>query len=122
MTRGLTVAAQRITTQHSPRIFFSTGLPPLALEKCLQSGENHASPTGRPAATARGSASQTSWQRCRVAGWFALCMATALASWLMAMSIGRPIARSMPSDAPPPPAKLSTTISSGRSIAHPNSP
>src|ERR1700683_4755323 len=59
ITRGLTLAAQRITTQARPRIFFSTGLPPLALEKCLQSGLNHASPTLRPRVTSHGSTVQT---------------------------------------------------------------
>jgi hypothetical protein len=40
-------------------------------------------------------------------------MAIASAEWLMAMSTGRPSAASIPQDAPPPPAKLSTTSSPG---------
>ena len=41
------------------RMFLSFGLPPLAFEKCLQSGENHANPTGLPLQTFTGSTSQT---------------------------------------------------------------
>jgi predicted metal-binding protein len=37
-----------MTTHASERIFFSTGFPPRALLKCVQSGENHAMPTGCP--------------------------------------------------------------------------
>ena len=39
------------------------------------------------------------------------CIARATGSWLMAISTGRPMACSMPVEAPPPPAKLSTTSS-----------
>ena len=46
ITRGRVLAAQRNATQANPLIFFSTGLPPLALEKCLQSGLNQTNPTG----------------------------------------------------------------------------
>ena len=59
MTLGRTVPAHRSTIQASPRMFLSTGFPPLALLKCLQSGENQASPTGRPRQTSTGSTSQT---------------------------------------------------------------
>ncbi|MNP27001.1 hypothetical protein D3C76_1198870 [compost metagenome] len=43
-----------------------------------------------------------------------MCMEIASGSWLMAISGLRPSAISIPVDAPPPPAKLSTTISSNR--------
>jgi hypothetical protein len=35
-------------------MFFDTGLPPFALLKCLQSGENHANPTRSPFVTFTG--------------------------------------------------------------------
>ncbi len=44
MTRGRVFEAHRSATHAKPRIFFSTGLPPFALEKCLQSGDNHTKP------------------------------------------------------------------------------
>ena len=43
MTSGLAMPAHFSTIHARPRIFFSTGFPPFALEKCLQSGENQAS-------------------------------------------------------------------------------
>ena len=52
ITRGRTVPAQRRTIQARPLICLSTGFPPLALEKCLQSGDAHSRPTGLPAQTA----------------------------------------------------------------------
>lgn len=52
-------AAQRRTIHARPRIFRSTSAAPFAFEKCLQSGENHASATGRPRQTVSGSTSQT---------------------------------------------------------------
>jgi hypothetical protein len=77
MTRGRTAAAQRIATQASPRIFFETGFPPFAFEKCLQSGESHMRPTGRPAHASTGSTFQTSSARCSESGWFAAWSAIA---------------------------------------------
>lgn len=66
ITRGrwpaLNALAQRTTSHARPRTLFSTGLPPFALLKCLQSGENHASPTRRPPQTLRGSTFHTSSQ------------------------------------------------------------
>ena len=110
--RGRTVPAHRSTIHARPRIFRSTSAAPLALEKCLQSGENHASPTGRPRQTSLGSTSHTLACRCSVYGWFVRCIRIASGSWLMAIATGRPVASSMPVEAPPPPAKLSTMISS----------
>ncbi len=49
ITRGSTSSPQRRVTHASPRIDFSTGLAPFALEKCRQSGESQTSPTRRPA-------------------------------------------------------------------------
>ena len=117
MTLGLHLAAQRSVTQARPRIFFSTGLPPLALEKCLQSGGSHTRPTGRLLVTLIGSTSHTLSHRCVVCGWFAACMASASGSWLMAISTGRPNACSRPVLVPPPPAKLSMISSLPRSSA-----
>jgi hypothetical protein len=111
ITRGAALSAQRTTTQASERIVFSTGLPPLAREKCLQSGDAQSRPTGRPRVTSRGSTFQTSSVKCRVSGWLARCISIAAASWLMATSGPRPSARLMPSEAPPPPAKESTISS-----------
>lgn len=65
--------------------------------------------TGRPATTASGCTSQMSEVRCRVCGWLAACTASAVGLWLMAMSMGRPKAASMPTEASPPPAKRSMT-------------
>jgi hypothetical protein len=62
MTRGRTAFPQRTTTHARPRIFLSTGFPPFALLKCLQSGENQASPTGRPRQASAGSTFQMSSQ------------------------------------------------------------
>ena len=45
--------------QASPRIRLSTGFPPFALLKCLQSGEAHKRPTGLPPVISRGSTSHT---------------------------------------------------------------
>jgi hypothetical protein len=58
--RGCASAAHRQTTQARLRMFLLTGLPPLAREKCLQSGEAQSRPTGRPPVTMRGAAFQTS--------------------------------------------------------------
>ncbi|MCY1234445.1 hypothetical protein D9M72_470280 [compost metagenome] len=49
MTSGFARSAQSTITHARSRMFRSTGLPPLALEKCLQSGENQARPTCFPA-------------------------------------------------------------------------
>ena len=92
-------------------MFFESGLPPFAFEWCLQSGEAHRSPIGRPGRTLSGSTCQMLELRCSVSGWFAACMASASASWLIATSGERPSAISIPSDAPPPPANESTMIS-----------
>jgi len=107
--------AHRRTTHASERIALLRGWPPLAWEKCVQSGLACSQPTGLPATRRRGSACQTSSCRCRVYGWFAACMPIAAASWLMAMSGSRPRAWRRASLAPPPPANRSTTISPGRS-------
>jgi hypothetical protein len=48
-------------------MFLSTGLPPFALLKCLQSGLNHAS-ARRFFTTSRGSTFQMSSQKCSVSG------------------------------------------------------
>ncbi|MNL64879.1 hypothetical protein D3C87_1891410 [compost metagenome] len=64
MTRGLlrspSLRTHSTTMVARPRIFFDTGLPPLAFEKCLQSGDAHSMPTGRPSVTSTGSTSNTS--------------------------------------------------------------
>ncbi len=39
MQRGLVRATQRMPIQAKPRMFFFTGVPALALLKCLQWGE-----------------------------------------------------------------------------------
>ena len=44
--RGRVRSAHLRAIQAKPRIFFSTGFPPFALEKCLQSGLSQTSPTG----------------------------------------------------------------------------
>ena len=62
------VPAHFRATHASPLIFFSTGLPPLAFEKCLQSGLNHASPTRRPATSVLMFTFQTLSHRCLVWG------------------------------------------------------
>ena len=62
ITRGLTSNAHLIETQARPLILLSTGLPPFAREKCLQSGENQASATGLSPHASLGSTSQTSSQ------------------------------------------------------------
>jgi hypothetical protein len=113
----LTSFAHFTTTHARPRrrralLRSRKGFPPRDFEKKVQSGENHARPTGRPPQTATGSTSKTSSRKWRVLGWLASCIASASASWLIAMSGERPSARSMPVDAPPPPAKLSTISSS----------
>src|SRR6185369_5117981 len=79
------------------------------IEKCVQSGLAHKAQTGRPSVAALGCTSQISASRCRVPGWFALWTARAVASWLMARSTFLPIAASIPTLAPPPPAKRSMT-------------
>ena len=61
-TFGRTVYAHLMATHASPLMFLSTGFPPFAREKCLQSGENHASATGFPAQASTGSTCQTSSQ------------------------------------------------------------
>ena len=63
MMRGATSRAQVTTTQARSRIRFSTGFPPLALLKCLQSGENQASPTGRPPVASLGEICRMFWQK-----------------------------------------------------------
>lgn len=62
ITLGLTSPAHLQATQARPRMNLSFGFPPLALLKCLQSGENHASPTGCPSQAFTGSTCQTSSQ------------------------------------------------------------
>ncbi|MPM35521.1 hypothetical protein SDC9_82114 [bioreactor metagenome] len=62
ITLGFTVAAHRTATHAKPLMFFSTGLPPLALLKCLQSGLNQQSATGLPPVTVNGFISQTDSQ------------------------------------------------------------
>lgn len=59
ITLGLTSPAHLQATQASPRMFLSFGLPPFALLKCLQSGENQARPTGCPSHALTGSTAQT---------------------------------------------------------------
>lgn len=92
MIRGRTARAQRMTTQASPRISFERGAVPLALEKWVQSGLNHARPTGREPHASRGSTSRMFSQKCLVPGWLAACIAMASGLWLIAMSTGRPAA------------------------------
>ena len=58
--RGFTVIAHRRMTHDRPRILRLTGFPPFALLKCLQSGLNHASATGRPLHASTGSTFHTS--------------------------------------------------------------
>ena len=64
MTSGFARCAQSTTTHARSRICFWTGLPPLALEKCLQSGENHPRPTSLPSITSRGSTCQIFSDKC----------------------------------------------------------
>lgn len=80
MTRGRSAAAQRTTTQASERIFCFFGLPLLATEKSVQSGEAQRSPTGRPPVASSGFTSQMSAVRWSVPGWFALWAASAIGS------------------------------------------
>ena len=61
-----------------------------------------------------GSTSHTDACKCSVYGWFVRCIRMASGSWLMAIATRLPVASSIPVDAPPPPAKLSTMISSTR--------
>jgi uncharacterized protein DUF1488 len=58
----------------------------------------------------RGSAFQTDWQWWIVSGWLAACIATASASWLVAMPGDRSSAISMPVLAPQPLATMSVTF------------
>src|SRR5512143_1235049 len=58
MTRGRTFCAQRTAVHARPRIFWLRGVVPFAFEKCLQSGEHHTRPTGRPWHAATGSTCQ----------------------------------------------------------------
>ena len=88
-----------------PRIFLLTGVLPLALEKCLQSGENQASSTLPGGRCLRGSTSHTSTWKWSVVGWLSAWTLTAWAQWLMATSGERPSACSIPVEAPPAPAK-----------------
>src|SRR5690606_25847674 len=88
--------------------FCERGLPPLAREWCVQSGDAHSRSTRRPRVATRGSTSKRSAVRCRVRGWLASCTASAVAEWLIARSTFRPSAASMPVLAPPPPANRST--------------
>lgn len=60
MTRGLTLSAHLTRTHDRPRISFLTGVPPLAREKCVQSGENQAKPMGYPPQKLLGSTANTS--------------------------------------------------------------
>ena len=115
ITRGRTASAHLTTTHESPRISFLTGTPPRALEKCVQSGEAHRMPTFCPAQTSFGSTAKTSSCKCRVQGWFVLCIRIASASWLIAMSTGLPVIHEIPVSLPPPPAK-STTLSSSSAL------
>ena len=58
--RGRTAFAHRTATHARPRTRGLTGLAPFAFEKCLQSGESHMSPTGRPRVASIGSTCHTS--------------------------------------------------------------
>ena len=68
MIRGLTCSAHLQTIQASDLIDFSTGFPPFAREKCLQSGLAHRRPTGFPRVSLRRSVRQTSSSAWLVAG------------------------------------------------------
>ncbi|MDT4863639.1 hypothetical protein FQZ97_983550 [compost metagenome] len=84
--RGRVAWAHWITTQARLRIFRFTGLPPLALLKCRQSGEAQRMPTGCPPVASTGSTSNTSVMKCLVFGWLARWIAIAVGLWLIAMS------------------------------------
>ena len=104
---GRTSSAHRTTTHARSRMCCERGFPPLAFEKCVQSGEACSTSTGWPPVAYKGLTASTLAHRCSVPGWFAACMANASASWLIAISGEYPSAHVMPVLAPPPPAKRS---------------
>jgi hypothetical protein len=68
MIRGRLMRAHLITTHARQRSFESFGFAFFALLNCVQSGENHANPTGRSPQSSRGSMAHTSSAKCAVCG------------------------------------------------------